>query len=62
MPRIKADVATKLETHQKIALGFIVGTALMVLVSVILAGTGTLTAKRTNLISSPSDRTFQTAP
>lgn len=63
MAKLDTKVATQLTTQRKIALGFIVGTAIMVVVSVVLASIGTLVANRQAATRTPtasSDRTFVT--
>ncbi len=58
-----AATATKMATHQKIAVGFIVATATMVLASAIVAGIATLVAngsKTATKLNPPTDRSFET--
>lgn len=63
MPKSNTATLTRMATNQKIAVGFIVATASMVLVSTIVAGVITLISSRgttTVSLQPAADRTFDT--
>lgn len=63
MPQTTPATETKMATQQKIAVGFIVATATMVLISAIFASIVTLVAngsKTTTQLNPSADRSFET--
>lgn len=64
MRHTQTEVSQALATHQRVALGFVVGTAVVVLLSAVIAGVATLMGRQRQPAPTPSpttsDRTFQT--
>ncbi|MBI3115646.1 MAG: hypothetical protein HYZ09_04120 [Candidatus Kerfeldbacteria bacterium] len=63
MTQVATETKTQLATHQRVAVSFILGTATMVLVSVIVAAIITLTINQSATTTSfpvEGDRTFET--